>query len=43
MANAGIVGIVVNSATSTRDLFSGAQIATFPRNTTRVQNIEEDD
>jgi hypothetical protein len=40
MANA---GIVVDGVTSTRDLFSGAQIATFPRNTNHVQNYEEDE
>ncbi len=40
MANA---GIVVESETSTRDLLSGARIATFPRNTSRVQNVEEDE
>jgi hypothetical protein len=40
MANA---GIIVEGVTSTRDLFSGAKIATFPRNTNRVQNYEEDE
>src|SRR2546427_9528947 len=34
------VGVAV-SETSTRDLFSGAPLATFPRNTTRALNSEE--
>ena len=34
------VGVAV-SETSTRDLFSGAQLATFPRNTTRALNNEQ--
>jgi hypothetical protein len=38
MAN---VGISVESQTVTRDIFSGARIATFPRNTTRPLNDEQ--
>lgn len=34
-------GVVIESATTTRDLHSGQPIATFPRNTTRPQNYEE--
>jgi hypothetical protein len=38
MANA---GIAVETETSTRDVFSGARIATFPRNTTTTLNDEQ--
>ncbi len=38
MANA---GIVVETETSTRDVFSGARIMTFPRNTTSPLNDEQ--
>jgi hypothetical protein len=38
MAN---VGIAVESETSTRDVFSGARIATFPRNSTSPLNDEQ--
>lgn len=38
MANA---GIMVETETSTRDVFSGARIATFPRNTTIPLNEEQ--
>jgi hypothetical protein len=38
MANA---GIAVETETSTRDVFSGARIATFPRNTTTPLNDEQ--
>lgn len=34
-------GVVIESATTTRDLHTGQLIATFPRNTTRPQNYEE--
>src|SRR5579883_1913000 len=38
MANA---GIIVESNTSTRDIFSGVRIATFPRDSTRPLNDEQ--